>query len=269
MISPFKLQDLLTRREISTLYAIDVRSLEEYCAGHIPGFLWIPGGQAIQRADDFVPLRSGTIVFACDGIARSVVATYWYQRMGFKKVHALAGGIRAWVENGLPLEKGEPPRQVLGLEQARRLLQCIAPDELSARMDQREELTILDVSLSSEYKSGHLPRVCWISRGWLELKITEIFPSRDRPAVVSCPDGEQSTFAAATLLELGYRRVSVLEGGVQSWKRQGQLLETGLTRALVEPQDVVFSASLTGDKEAMRRYLEWEMELGRKYQRAD
>jgi len=268
LISVSELRDLLAHREHLTLYPIDVRSAEEYRDGHILGFLWLPGGQAIQRADDFVPLRSGTIVFACDSMARSVMAAYWYRRMGFKNVCALAGGTREWIASGLRLEKGEPPRQVLALERARDSVQLIQSDELSAGIAQDKNLTILDVGLSPEYKSGHLPGACWISRGWLELKISQIFPNRESPLIVTCPNEEQSLFAAAALRELGYRQVSVLKGGVESWKREGKSLESGLTRMLVEPQDVVLSASVTGDKEAMRRYLEWEIALGKKYEKS-
>jgi rhodanese-related sulfurtransferase len=267
LISISELQNLLARADSSTLYPVDVRSAEEYGEGHIPGFHWIPGGQAIQRADDYAPVRAGTVVFACDGMARSVMAAYWYGRMGFKDARALAGGTRAWLENGLRLEKGEPPRNVLGLPGARSSVSLITIDDLSSLMGRDENPAILDVSLSSECKSGHLPGARWISRGWLEPKIPEIFPDRNEPLVVTCPDGEQSTFAAAALQELRYRRVSVLKGGIAAWRNEGKPLETGLTRALVEPQDAVLSASLTGDQEAMRRYLEWEIALGKKYEK--
>jgi rhodanese-related sulfurtransferase len=268
LISVPELQELLARRESSTLYPIDVRSANEYRAGHIPGFFCIPGGQAIQRADDFVPVREGSIVFSCDGMARAVMAAFWYRKMGFKNARALSGGTRAWIENRLRLEKGETTKKILGLEQARDSVSFVSGDELWSRMRRGEGPAILDVSLSSEHQSGHLPGARWITRGWIELKIPEIFPDRDRPLLVTCPNEEQSTFTAAALQEVGYR-VSVLKGGVKSWKSEGRPLETGLTAPLVQPRDDVRSASVTGDKEAMRRYLEWEIALGTKYKKAD
>ncbi|MEK6601400.1 MAG: hypothetical protein AABZ09_05915, partial [Candidatus Binatota bacterium] len=69
----------------------------------------------------------------------------------------------------------------------------------------------------------------------------------------------------ATLVGLGYQNISVLQDGVTSWQREGRFLETGLTKALSEPNDAVISASMTGDKSAMLRYLDWEIALGRKY----
>ena len=45
------------------------------------------------------------------------------------------------------------------------------------------------------------------------------------------------------------------------WAGAGYPTERGLESCLVEPNDVVLSPSVKGDKEAMRRYLEWEVKL--------
>ena len=265
LISALELRDLLGQRGRRTLYPIDVRSSEEYASGHIPGFLWIPGGQAIQRADDYIAVRNGTVVLTCDATARATMAAYWYRRMGFKDVRVLKGGIRAWKDSGLELEKGRPVKPVLGLEQARKTVKVISAQEAAQRLAEQSDTLILDVATSLEYKAGHLPGAYWISRGWLEEKVPALFPNRKQPIHVTCPNGAQSTLAGATLVGLGYQNISVLQDGVTSWQREGRFLETGLTKALSEPNDAVISASMTGDKSAMLRYLDWEIALGRKY----
>ena len=65
------LQAMMARREQETVYLIDVRTQEEYAAGHIPGFRWFPGGQAVQRSDDVAVVHNCPIVFACDRMARA------------------------------------------------------------------------------------------------------------------------------------------------------------------------------------------------------
>ncbi|MGH7775191.1 MAG: rhodanese-like domain-containing protein [Candidatus Binatia bacterium] len=265
-MSVSELRDLIHRRHTQILYPIDVRSSEEYLSGHIPGFLWIPGGQAVQRADDYIAVRNGTIVFTCDRQARATMTAHWYRRMGFNDVRVLKGGVQAWVESGLELEKGHPSRAILGLERAAAMVRFVATQGLAERIAEPSNMLVLDVGTSLEYKGGHLLGALWISRGWLELKIPPLFARLDQPIGVTCPTGEQSTLAAVTLTELGFRNLFVLEGGVKNWQREKRPLETGLTRALIEPNDVVISASATGDKEAMRRYLNWEIELGKKYQ---
>src|SRR2546427_12930261 len=36
-----------------TLYRFDVRTREEYQAGHLPGWRWAPGGQLVQATDEY------------------------------------------------------------------------------------------------------------------------------------------------------------------------------------------------------------------------
>ena len=117
------------------------------------------------------------------------------------------------------------------------------------------------VGSSADFATAHLPGSKWISRGWLELKLKSLLTDKAQPIVLSCRDGQSSILAARTLAEMGYKEIFVLDGGVQSWARAGYLTERGLESCLVEPNDVVVSPSVKGDKEAMRRYLEWEVKL--------
>src|SRR5688572_29991872 len=77
-------------------YLIDVRSEGEFASGHVPGSINVPGGQAVQRADDFVAVRNAPILFISNESARAVMAAYWYRQMGFSHVAVLQGGLRAW-----------------------------------------------------------------------------------------------------------------------------------------------------------------------------
>src|SRR5215470_11027302 len=100
------LQAMLARRAQETVYCIDVRTQEEYAAGHIPGFRWFPGGQAVQRSDDVAVVHNCPIVFACDRMARATLTASWYRQMGFDEVYAVQGGTAAWAARGLSLETG-------------------------------------------------------------------------------------------------------------------------------------------------------------------
>ena len=68
--------------------------------GHIPGFRWFPGGQAVQRADEVAVVQNAPIVFCCDGRARAAFTASWYRQLGFEEVYAIHGGTSAWVEAG-------------------------------------------------------------------------------------------------------------------------------------------------------------------------
>jgi rhodanese-related sulfurtransferase len=97
-------------------YLIDVRSEEEYAEGHIPGSINVPGGQAVQRADDFVAVRNAPVVFISNDAARAVMTAYWYGQMGFPNVAVLEGGLNKWSGSGEAFESGSRSRSPLGFK---------------------------------------------------------------------------------------------------------------------------------------------------------
>ena len=260
-ISVTRLEDVLSADKTTTVYAIDVRSFDEYLSGHIPGFFNVPGGQAVQCADDYIAVRDAQIIFACDRTARAVMAAYWYGKMGFRNVFVLEGGTDAWAASGRSIEIGRPRERVFGLDEARARAAFVSSGALASLVEQNTDLLVLDVGLSTEYQSGHVPGAAWLSRGWLEELVPKHYPERRLPMVVSAADERQAIFAAATLSEIGYGDARVLAGGTGAWIADGKAVETGLTKTLAAANDVVLSASVTGDRDAMRRYLDWEVKL--------
>lgn len=241
-------------------YLIDVRSVAEFAAGHIAGSINVPGGQAVQRADDFVPVRNGEIIFISDHGAQAVMAAYWYRQMGFKHASVLQGGLTGWRAGGRQVSNSSTAAESLGIGMARRALRFIGAAELFILGATTSSL-IVDVSTSLEHESGHVPGAKWISRGWLDVKIPELFPDRGARIVLTCADGRQSIFAARQLARVGYTNVLVLDGGLKSWVAAGFATASGLTDCLVTANDVVLSPSIRGSKQDMLNYLNWELKL--------
>jgi rhodanese-related sulfurtransferase len=241
-------------------YIIDVRSESEYAAGHIPGSLSVPGGQAVQRADDFVAIHNAPVIFVSEESARAVMAAYWYRQMGFPNVAVLRGGIREWIANGGRMEIGTQAEEPLGFASAREAARLLDPNEVKARIERASAL-ILDVGTSLDFEAMHLPSARWMSRGWLELKFPEHCVDRAQAIVLTCPDSQQSVLAAATLGEMGYANVAVLAGGMHAWAAAGFPAVAGVEGCLVERNDIVLSPSIRGSKEDMQRYLDWELTL--------
>ena len=226
------LDSLMERRTSETVYLVDVRTDSEYAEGHIPGFRWFPGGQAVQRADEVAVVHNAPIVFCCDGRARAAFTASWYRQMGFEEVYALHGGTSAWTESGRVLEPGAPDtgmRPVPG----KSVSSVTADDVATASPSTR----IIHVGLSAEFAQGHVPGASWVPRGWLEFRIGDVASDKDAPIIVTCPDGgAQSLLAAATLTELGYTNVSTLDGGTGAWQSSGRDVEVGLSRRDVPTQ---------------------------------
>ncbi|MCH7706092.1 MAG: sulfurtransferase, partial [Chloroflexi bacterium] len=224
-----RLQELLARRQEETLYLVDVRGAGEYEDGHIPGSVWIPGGQAVQRTDEVVAVRNGTVVLVCDGRVRATVTASWYRQMGLPNVYVLDGGVTAWRERGLALEKGSPDQPPAGLDDANALTSFVAPARLRDMLDRVDAPLIVDLETSRDFGRGHLPGARWVPRGWLEIRIGDYAASKESPIVLTCKDGVSSVLAGAALRELGYTQVSVLEGGTGAWQAEGLSLEDGLS----------------------------------------
>ena len=240
-------------------YIIDVRSEPEFAAGHIPSAINVPGGQAVQRADDFVPVRNGRIIFVSNQSARAVMAAYWYRQMGFKHVSVLQGGLSEWKESQRSLVAGATLARPLSLESVKRNVSMIDATELASLS--REGASILDVGSSLDYETAHVPGAKWVSRGWIDIKFAELIQDRARRIVLTCADGQHSIFAARQLEEVGFGDVQVLDGGVRRWIAAGFEAAAGLEDCLVQPNDVVLSPSIRGSKQDMLNYLNWELKL--------
>jgi molybdopterin/thiamine biosynthesis adenylyltransferase/rhodanese-related sulfurtransferase len=84
---------------------------------------------------------------------------------------------------------------------------------------------LIDVRERDEYEQGFVPRAEWIPRGFLELKIEDLVPERDREVVLYCAGGTRSALAAKAVQDLGYTRVSSMAGGFRAWKNAGYAFE--------------------------------------------
>jgi rhodanese-related sulfurtransferase len=244
-------------------YLIDVRTEDEFRRGHIPGFWWFPGGQAVQRADDIVAVRNGRIIFCCDVTARAAVTASWFKQMGFPNVCALRGGTTGWAAAGRPLHDGAAEAEPFGFAEARRL-PFLTPDDLNQLLRGGNGLPIIFVDPSDAFAAGHIAGSRWVSRSWLEFETEAIAPDRSRPVVVSDVDGTGAWLATAALRSLGYERASTLEGGIRAWRAAGLPLESGLTGIMHAPADVV-PAGTDRSYADMVHYLSWEEALGGKY----
>jgi rhodanese-related sulfurtransferase len=264
MLTVAELQKVMARGSGESVYLIDVRTREEYVAGHIPGFWWMPGGQAVQRADDTVAVRAGTVVFCCDGTVRASVTASWYRQMGFADVFAVTGGTTAWAAAGLPLTPGEDEPVEPPVAEARRHVRTVAAAELAARLASARPPVVLYVDPSDRFAAGHVPGARWLSRSWLELRIAELVPDTKTPIVVTDEDGHDALLAAATLLEMGYADAAALAGGTAAWRQESRPLEQGLTGVMRPPDDVVPAGPDRGYAD-MINYLRWEEKLGHKY----
>ena len=180
--------------------------------------------------------------------------------MGFREVFAVDGGTTAWSASGGALEKGLPDESPVGYQEARSAAKSSSPRELQAA----PPASVIFVDTSQDFARGHVPGARWAPRGWLELWIGDIVPSKSAAIAVTCLDGRSAPLAAATLRELGYQNLSVLDGGMAAWQKAGLPVERGLSGVMTPPTDVV-PAGPDRNFADMQNYLRWEEALGYKY----
>jgi rhodanese-related sulfurtransferase len=84
-----------------TLYRFDVRSAEEYAAGHVAGFRHYAGGQLVQETDMAAPVRGARIVLTDDRAVRAQMTASWLAQMGWETC-VLEGGYDGRLETGPP-----------------------------------------------------------------------------------------------------------------------------------------------------------------------
>ena len=82
---------------------VDVRDPGEYGAGHILGAKNVP----LSRLDegDLAKRKERPVIVYCDGSERSSKAVAALKKQGFTRVVNLSGGLKAWQQAGLPIEK--------------------------------------------------------------------------------------------------------------------------------------------------------------------
>jgi phage shock protein E len=81
---------------------IDIRENEELANGFARGAIHLSKGVIELRIEDAVPDTSTPIICYCGGGSRSALAADNLKKMGYTNVASMAGGFRAWKNEGLP-----------------------------------------------------------------------------------------------------------------------------------------------------------------------
>jgi len=234
-----------------TLYLFDVRTPEEYLAGHLPETASAPGGQLVQSTDAYAGTRNARIVLVDSDGVRATMTASWLLQMGWRDVHVWRDAMA-----GATLVRGPAPALVLGLGDAR----TSSPHELKRLLD-AGKVNLVDLASSLEYRRGHVPGAAYAIRSRLERSLAKL--EAGRPLVLTSPDGVLARLAAPEAAALSSGAVSVLDGGTAAWSAAGLALEPGPTRMLDDTDDVYYLPYDHVDRveEAMRDYLTWEVAL--------
>jgi rhodanese-related sulfurtransferase len=227
-----------------TTYLFDVREAAEYEAGHLPGAVAAPGGQLVQATDLYAGTLNARIVLSDDRAVRALMTASWLKQMGWPEVYVLpeAGG-----------EKGRPAPDVLGAVPAEA---AVEPSKIL----EIDDVTVIDLSRSSDYRRGHIPGAWFAIRGRLDRALKKILLRK--MLVLTSEDGILGGLAVTEARALTDVPVRWLKGGNAAWTAAGFPLSPHVLMA-DEALDVWLKPyERPGDpKNAMNEYLSWEVDL--------
>jgi rhodanese-related sulfurtransferase len=235
-----------------TLYVFDVRTPEDYQAGHVPGMKNVPGGQLVQETECHASTWGARVVLVDDDGVRAVMTAHWMKQMGWD-VAAMTIDMRTQ-----PQQTGAWTPHVLGLDSA--VVPSIDAASLRQRM-QSGAVSVIDLHWSRDYRKGHIPGAWYGIRARLDTVLPKL-PSADT-VVFTSGDGVLARLAAGDLKEFASRPILALDGGTAAWRAAGFALEQGETRLASLPDDIRLPAREQGAniEEAMQAYLSWEIAL--------
>ena len=102
VMAPVTQEDLLSRASgTDAPFVLDVRTHEEYVAGHVPGAVNIPHDQVAARIAE-VP-KDRPVVLYCRSGRRAGMAAQELAERGYTRLGHLEGDMPAWIERGRPV----------------------------------------------------------------------------------------------------------------------------------------------------------------------
>lgn len=172
---------------------VDVRPVESYAAGHIPGALSIALRDSYASWLGWLVPADRPLVFVLDEDQARSELVRQSMKIGYEQFAGeLGGGMAAWRAAGLPEMRTELVRDPATL---------LEP--------------VLDVRQMAEYASGHVPGAALVELGSLRSQADGL---AGEPVTVMCGHGERAA-TAASLLERAGGMPSVFVGSAGDWSR--------------------------------------------------
>jgi hydroxyacylglutathione hydrolase len=166
---------------------VDVRQVEPFAAGHIPGSLSIPLRAQFASWLGWLVERDRTIVFVLDEDQDRAELVRQCLAIGYERLAGeLGGGITSWRSGGLPLAT----------------VPLVTAEEAAG--------TLVDVRQRNEFAAGHVPDAIHVELGDAAERAAALPPG---PLTVMCGHGERAMSAASILAARGRTDACVLVGG--------------------------------------------------------
>jgi rhodanese-related sulfurtransferase len=249
-----------------SVYVIDLRTPEEYRAGHRPDSSYGWGVQLVQGMDKYAATRNARIVLIDNYQVRALMTASWLVQADWPETYVLAApfeGVRLASGDYEPLLPAGEPIKLPRIEAA----------ELNAQL-QAKKTTLIDVADSLSYEKGHIPGAWFAIRSRLDNELRTIPPSSS--FVVTGDDPELVALTGRDLARISGKPVSLLAGGNDAWRKAKLPLAQGLDKLATKTDDIYRQPYQAGHfdpkspefKQAANAYFDWELQLPESLERA-
>jgi rhodanese-related sulfurtransferase len=249
-----------------SLYIIDLRTPDEYHAGHRPDSTYGWGVQLVQGMDKYAATRNARVVLIDNYMVRALMTASWMVQADWPETYVLADPFE-----GVRLDTGDYQSLVPGSEQVK--LPQMETADLNTLL-QTGKTTVIDVADSISYRKAHIPGAWFAIRSRLGEALRTIPQSSsfvvtgDNPALVA--------LTGRDLAEISEKPVSILRGGNAAWRKANLPVTTGFEKLTTKTDDIFLQPFLWGQfepmspefKQAANAYFEWELQLPGRLERA-
>ena len=225
-------------------YLFDVRTENEFIAGHIAGSQSAPGGQLVQATDEKLAVRHARIVLACDTGLRAATTAIWLTGMGHQvwllDVNAAKGG----KTGTLATPQG--------------CADTITIDALQQRL--QNGAVLLDASRGLDYRACHVTGAIWVTRA----RLPDLQLSVETPIIVTGRNRHLISGIVADLRITGHHHIDSICANPDDWRAASlDVVSSPETPSEQDCIDYLFFVHdrHDGNLDAARRYLEWEVGL--------
>ena len=180
------------------MFVLDIRSPEAFGGAHIHNSISIPIGMLPAYGGYLLPYDRpiGLVVESVDQAERAITDLH---RIGYDDISGyLKEGMQRWEIEGRNFEG--TPQVYIG--------------EISRRLTEGEEFTLLDVRSKREWEAGHLMGATHLYAGHLEDNLDEI--PDERPITTFCGSGHRAIIAASILQKHGFEQVENCLGSMRA-----------------------------------------------------
>jgi hydroxyacylglutathione hydrolase len=179
--------------------ALDIRPIEAFAAGHVPGSISIAlSGQFASWAGSLLGLSSKPVLIA-QGADQIEEARVRLARVGIEDLSGyLQDGVAGWEATGL---------------------RSSTLPQISVRdLSQRRDLHVLDVRRDGEWQAGRLEQ----AELWPLDRLKDSLPPLEKDTVIAvhCKSGYRSTIACSLLQRAGFTNVLNVVGGFDAWQQE-------------------------------------------------